>query len=197
MLGWRKHKLESRFPGEISSTSDMLSWWLPLGFSGGFLWASLVAQTVKNSPAVQETWVQSLGWEDPLEKSMATHSSILSWRIPTDRRAWWATVMGSQRVGYNWVTNTHKVGTVTDILFLGSKITADGDCSQEIKRRLLLGRKAMTNLDGEFSSSHVQMWELDHKESRVLKNWCFWIVALAGEDSWETLGQQGDQTSQC
>ena len=45
-------------------------------------WACLVAQKVKISPAVQETWVQSLGWEDPLEKGMATHSSILTWRIP-------------------------------------------------------------------------------------------------------------------
>ena len=49
--------------------------------------ASLVAQTVKNLP-VQETWVQSLGWEDPLVEGMATHSSILAWRIPMDRRAW-------------------------------------------------------------------------------------------------------------
>ena len=48
---------------------------------------SLVAQMVKNPPAVQETWVQSLGWEDPLEKGMATHSSILAWRIPVDRGA--------------------------------------------------------------------------------------------------------------
>ena len=51
----------------------------------GLLWidqASLVAHTGKNPPAVQETWVQSLGWEDPLEKGMATHSSILAWRIP-------------------------------------------------------------------------------------------------------------------
>ena len=53
-----------------------------------------MAQTVKNLPAVQETWVQSLGWEDPLEESMATHSSILAWRIPMDRGAWWATVHG-------------------------------------------------------------------------------------------------------
>ena len=45
-------------------------------------WASLVAQLVENLPAVQETWVQSLGWEDPLEKGKATHSSILAWRIP-------------------------------------------------------------------------------------------------------------------
>ena len=52
----------------------------------------LVAQTVKNLPAVQETWVQSLGWEDPLEESMATHSSILAWRIPMDRGAWRAAV---------------------------------------------------------------------------------------------------------
>ena len=51
-------------------------------------WASLAAQTVKNSPAMQETWVQYLGWEDPLEEGMATHSSILVWRIPKDRGAW-------------------------------------------------------------------------------------------------------------
>ena len=47
-----------------------------------FLWASLVVQRVKNPPAMQETWVQSLGWKDPLEKEMATHFSILAWRIP-------------------------------------------------------------------------------------------------------------------
>ena len=56
--------------------------------------ASLVAQTVKNLPAVRETWVQSLGWEDPLEEGLATHSSILAWRIPMDRAAWQATVHG-------------------------------------------------------------------------------------------------------
>ena len=54
----------------------------------------MVAQTVKNQPAVQETSVQSLGWEDPLEEGMATHSSILAWRIPMDRGAWQATVHG-------------------------------------------------------------------------------------------------------
>ena len=86
--------------------------------------------------------------------------------------------------------------TVTDFIFGSSKITADGDCSHESKRRLLLGRKAMTNLDSilnsrhyfankgpssqdyGFSSSHVWMWELDHKESWVQKNWCFWTVVL-------------------
>ena len=56
--------------------------------------ASLVAQMVKNPPAMQETWVQSLGREDPLEEGMATHSSILAWRIPMDKGTWWATVPG-------------------------------------------------------------------------------------------------------
>ena len=62
--------------------------------SDSTVWASLVGQTVKNSPAMQETWVRSLGWEDPLEEDMATYSSILAWRIPMDRRAWRATVHG-------------------------------------------------------------------------------------------------------
>ena len=56
--------------------------------------ASLVAQTVKNPPATWEAWIQSLGGEDPLEAGMATQSSILAWRIPMDRGAWWATVHG-------------------------------------------------------------------------------------------------------
>ena len=51
----------------------------------------LVAQTVKNLPAMWETWIQSLGWEDPLEEGMATYSSILAWRISMDRGAWQAT----------------------------------------------------------------------------------------------------------
>ena len=49
---------------------------------------------VKNFPALQETWVQSLGWEDPLEEGVATYSGILAWRIPMDRGAWWAPVHG-------------------------------------------------------------------------------------------------------
>ena len=58
------------------------------------LWASLVAHLVKNLPAMRENWVRSLGWEDPMEEGMATHSSILAWRIPMDRGAWWAAVHG-------------------------------------------------------------------------------------------------------
>ena len=87
--------------------------------------------------------------------------------------------------------------TVSDFIFLGSKITADGDCSHEIKRRLLLGRKSyyrprqhikkqsyhladkglFSQSDG-FSNSHAQLWEVDHKESWAPKNWCFWTVVL-------------------
>ena len=56
--------------------------------------ASLVAQVVKNPPAVRETWIRSLGWEDPLEEGLATHASIPAWRIPMDSGAWQATVHG-------------------------------------------------------------------------------------------------------
>ena len=74
-------------PGLGSSPGEGIGY--PLQFS----WASLVA-LVKNPPAMRETWVGSLGWEDPLEDGKTIHSSILAWRIPMDRRAWWATVQG-------------------------------------------------------------------------------------------------------
>ena len=57
------------------------------GYPLQYSWASLMAQKVKNPLAIQETWVRSLGWEDPLEEGMSTHSSILAWRIPMDRGA--------------------------------------------------------------------------------------------------------------
>ena len=61
-------------------------------------WASLVAQLVKNLPATQESQVQSLGREDPLEEGMTTHSSILAWRTPRDRGAWWVTAHGITKI---------------------------------------------------------------------------------------------------
>ena len=64
------------------------------GYPLQYCWASLVAQMVKNLPAMQETWVQSLGWEDPLEEDVATYSRVLAWRIPMDRGAWQAIVHG-------------------------------------------------------------------------------------------------------
>ena len=63
--------------------------------------ASLVAQRLKRLPAMRETWVQSLGWEDPLEKEMATHSSILAWRVPWTEEPGGLHSTGSQRVGHN------------------------------------------------------------------------------------------------
>ena len=64
-------------------------------------WASLVAQSVKNLPVVQKTRVQSLGWEDPLKKETATHSSILAWKISWAEEPAGLQSMGLQRVGYN------------------------------------------------------------------------------------------------
>ena len=96
----------------------------------------------------------------------------------------------------SWQIDGETMETVRDFIFLVSKITADGDCSHEIKRHLLLGRKAMTNLDSilksrdyfankgpssqsyGFSSSHVWLWELGYKESWAPKNSCFWTVVL-------------------
>ena len=128
-----------------------------------------------------ETWVQSLGWEDPLEKGKATHSSILAWRIPwgckevdtTEALSMHSSYCiyiplmmkvkeESEKVGLklniqktkimasgpitSWKIDGETVETVSDFILGGSKITEDGDCSHEIKRRLLLGRKVMTNL---------------------------------------------------
>ena len=74
----------SSIPGSGRSPGEGIGY--PLQYS----WASVVAQLVTNPPAMQETWVRSLGWEDSLEKEMATHSSVLAWRIPwtEDRGAW-------------------------------------------------------------------------------------------------------------
>jgi len=68
--------------------------------------ASLVAQTLKDLPAMWEIWVWSLVWEDPLEKGMATHSSILAWRIPQTEEPGRLQSIGSQRVRHDWVTFT-------------------------------------------------------------------------------------------
>ena len=118
----------------------------------------------------------------------------------------------------SWQVDGETVETVADFIFLGSKITADGECSREIQRRLLLGRKeskeekkrihgrhikkqrlyfankGLPSQNYGFSSSHVQMWELDYKESWALKSSCFWTVVLE-KTLEESLGLQGDPTS--
>ena len=97
----------------------------------------------------------------------------------------------------SWQIDGEKEETVTDFIFLGSKITADSDCGHEIKRHLLLGKKVMTNLDSIFKSRDITLptmvhlvkamvfpvlmygcWELNYKESWAPKNWCFWTVVL-------------------
>ena len=98
----------------------------------------------------------------------------------------------------SWQTDGETVETVIDFIFLGCKITEGDNCSHEIKRRLLFERKTMTNLHSilkkkerhhfadkgpysqshDLSSSHIQMWKLDHKEGWEPKNWCFWTVML-------------------
>ena len=97
----------------------------------------------------------------------------------------------------SWEIDGETVETVSDFILGGSKITVDGECSHEIKRHLLLGRKVLTNLGSRlksrnitfankgpsgqgygFSSSHVWMWELDCEENWAPKNWCFWTVML-------------------
>ena len=136
----------------------------------------------------------------------------------SEREEWksWLTTQHSKNKDHGilpitpWQIDGETMETVTDFISRGSKITDNGDYSHEVKRRLLLGRKAMTNLDSilksrditlptslssqsyGFSSSHVWMWELDSKESWVPNNWCFWAVVL---ESWESLGLQGDPTS--
>ena len=130
-----------------------------------------------------ETRVWSLGRRDPLEKGMATHSSTLAWKIPWIEEPGRLLSMGLQRVRHDWATKLSNDWLKTqhsknydhgiwshhfmadrqgnkensDRLFLGSKITADGDCSHGIKRRLLLGRKAMTNLDSILKSRDITL----------------------------------------
>ena len=112
----------------------------------------------------------------------------------------------------SWQIDGETMETVRDFIFLCSKITADSDCSHEIKRRLLLGRKVMTNLDSMFKSrditlptkvhsqmcgfaiNHVWMWELHYEEGWTPKNGCIWTVLL--EKTLESpLYREGDQTS--
>ena len=75
-----------------------------IGYSLQYSWASPVAQMIKNPPAVWETWVRSLGWEDPLKEGLVTHSSILARRIPMDKKPGRLQSMGLQRIRHDWVT---------------------------------------------------------------------------------------------
>ena len=122
MLGWRKHKLESRLPGEISINSDD---------------TTLMAESKELKSILMKAKEDSekVGLKLNIQKMKIMASSpITSWQIDAET-----------------------VETVTDFIFLGSKITADGDCSHEIKRHLLLGRTAMTNLDSILKSRDITL----------------------------------------
>ena len=180
MTGWMNRKVESRLLGELSITSDMQTCYLY-----GRKWRGTKEPLDEGEKGEWKSWLKT---QRSKNKIMAS-SPITSWQI--DRKT---------------------IETVTDFIFLGSKITADSDCSRKMKRRLLLGRKALTNLDGILKSRGItlltkvhivkavafaivtQMWKLDNKEGWAPKKWCFWIVVL--EKTWESLGQQRDQTSQ-
>ena len=127
-ISWREFWIHFSFliskcaSKDLSYYSKVISWHLHytygtrssprnsiLSADNGWDWASLVAQTVKNPPAMQETWVLSQGREDPQQDEMATHSNILAWRIPWTE-AWRATVHGVTGVRHDRATHTHRLG---------------------------------------------------------------------------------------
>ena len=112
----------------------------------------MAAQMVKNLPAMQETWIQSLGWEDPQGNGMATHSSILSWGIPWTEEPGGLQSIGLQRVGHDWVTNTNFYTLRLNML----------TCMKCIYRECSENRSAMSDSlrpHGLYSARlHIQPW---------------------------------------
>ena len=147
MLGWRKHKLKSRLPGEISITSDK-QWYHSYGRK-----QRGTEKTIKK--AKEESEKAGLKFNIQKTKIMAS-GPITSWQIDGET-----------------------VETVTDFIFLGSRITADGDCSHEIKRCLVLGRKVMTNLDSILKSRDITLLTKIH----LVKTMVF-PVGMYGCESW-------------
>ena len=125
--GWRETGLggagtsweEERHKEDVSGPKSCL---LETESKYYWCWASLVAQMVKNRPETQETWIRSLGWENQLEKGMATYSSIFAWEIPWTEDPGQLQSMGSQRVRQDRVANTYTLWTLhQNILLAGSK----------------------------------------------------------------------------
>ena len=121
-------KSASFSPQHLSLTYSMFT---SLSLDKPGIWGSLVAQLVKNPPATRETWVQSLGWEDPLEEGMATHCSILAWRI-----TWTVRSMESQKVGHNKATFTFTAGIKA--YWRKGLVYLDFQCLDSIKHTLLV-----------------------------------------------------------
>ena len=149
MLGWIKHNLESRFLGEISITSVRYADDTTLMTESKEELKSLLMKVKEKS--------EKVGLQLNIQKTKIMASGpITSWEIDGET-----------------------VETVSDFIFLGSKITADGDCSHEIKRRLLLGRKVMTNLDSIFKSRDITLPTKVHLVKAMVSP-----VVMYGYESW-------------
>ena len=165
MTGWMNHKLEFKTPG----------------------------RNINNLRYVDDTTLMA-------ESKEELKSFLMKVKEETDKAGLKLNIHKTKIVASgpftSWLIDAETMETVKDFIFLGSKITVDDDCSHKI-RCLLLGRKVMTNLDSilknrdiyfankglssqshGFSSNHVWMWELDHKEGWALKNWCFRTLLL-------------------
>ena len=129
-----------------------------------FSWASLVAQMVKNLPVMWETWVWSLGWEDPLEEDMATQFSILAWRIPIDRGAWQTTV---HRVAKSW----NQLSDYAHTFFSWLALFCHCLCSHDFKLWIVWGFKLLITL--KYNWYYIQMYDIPLIIIRG-KLSCFW-----------------------
>ena len=119
---------------------------------------------VKNLPSVQEMWVQSLGWEDPLEKVMATHSSILAWTIPWTEEPGGLYSIELQRVGHDSAATTHRITCLTDAL--------DADyCAGGFDAWLQYQRRGDDDSVGKWpgKSNHADLWG-DHGRAGACKS---------------------------
>ena len=148
MLGWKKHKLESRLPGEISITSD-----------------------IQMTPPFRQKSEEEL-------KSLLMKVKEESEKVGLKLNIQKTKIMASGPIT-SWAIDGETVEIVADLIFLGSKSTADGDCSHEIKGRLLLGRKVMTNLDSILKSRDITLPTKVH----LVKATVFPVVMYGGE-SW-------------
>ena len=127
----------------------------PLALQETLIWFPGVS--VGKESTMLETWVRSLGWEDPLEEGLATHSSILAWRSPLERRAWRAAVMGLQRVGHDWATKHSTTWTFPD--------------GSVVKNPLLMQETQVWSLDQEdplekemATHSRIHAWRIPRTE---------------------------------
>ena len=123
-----------------------------------------MAQIIKNPPAMQETWVRSLGWEDPLEEGMATHSSILAWRIPVDRGAWRATVHGVAK-------SRTRLSDFTFTFKLYSPWNSLGQNAGVGSRLLLQGIFPIQGLNPGLPHCRKILYQLSHQGSPRILEW--------------------------